>query len=98
MIVYLTAEAESDLETIGDYIARDNPGRAISFVRELRAKCLNLAALPRAFPLVERYEKHGVRRRVHENYVIFYRLDVEKVIVIHVLHGARDYERILFAP
>lgn len=98
MIVYLTAEAESDLETIGDYIARDNPGRAISFVRELRAKCLNLAALPRGFPLVERYEKHGVRRRVHENYVIFYRLDVEKVIVIHVLHGARDYERILFAP
>ena len=26
MIVYLSAEAEQDLEAIGDYIARDNPG------------------------------------------------------------------------
>lgn len=32
MIVHLSAEAEYDLETIGDYIARDNPGRAITFL------------------------------------------------------------------
>jgi plasmid stabilization system protein ParE len=43
MIVDLSAEAEHDLEAIGDYIARDNPHRAISFIRELRTKCLDLA-------------------------------------------------------
>jgi toxin ParE1/3/4 len=31
--------AEADLEEIGDYIARDNPARAISFLDELRAHC-----------------------------------------------------------
>jgi hypothetical protein len=32
MIVELTAAAETDLEIIGDYIARDNPARAASVV------------------------------------------------------------------
>lgn len=50
MIVHLTAEAERDLEAIGDYIARDNPGRALGFVRELRGKCLGLADMAERFP------------------------------------------------
>ncbi len=33
----LSPIAEFDLEEIGDYIARDNPSRAVSFVREIRA-------------------------------------------------------------
>ena len=45
MIVHLTAEAVRDLEAIGDFIARDNPERAVSFIGELRAKCLALADL-----------------------------------------------------
>ena len=65
MIVDLSAEAEHDLEAIGDYIARDNPHRAISFIRELRTKCLDLADVSEGFPLVPRYEAQGVRRRVH---------------------------------
>lgn len=51
MIVHLTAEAESDLEQIGDYMAQDNPKRALSFVLELRDKCLSLAETPWGFPL-----------------------------------------------
>ena len=35
MIVVFTAEAEADLERIGDFIAQDNPRRAASFVTEL---------------------------------------------------------------
>lgn len=38
MIVQLTAEAEGDLERMGDYIAQDNPRRGLSFVLELRDK------------------------------------------------------------
>lgn len=37
MIVLITRQAEADLERIGDYIARDNPRRAISFIGELIA-------------------------------------------------------------
>jgi toxin ParE1/3/4 len=34
MIVELTAAAEADLEAIGDYIARENPIRALDFVHD----------------------------------------------------------------
>ncbi|GGP00086.1 type II toxin-antitoxin system RelE/ParE family toxin [Stakelama pacifica] len=96
MIVDFTDEAEHDLETIGDYIARDNPGRALSFVRELRGKCLGLADMPKRFPLVPRYEAAGVRRRGHGDYLIFYRVEPDKVVIVHILHGAQDYASILF--
>jgi plasmid stabilization system protein ParE len=48
MRVLITAEAEADLEAIGDYIARDTPVRALSFVRELYQLCLNIADMPQA--------------------------------------------------
>lgn len=97
MIVVLTAEAESDLESIGDYIAQDNPGRALSFIRDLREQCEALAEFPNRFPLVPRYEAKGVRRRMFGNYAIFYRTDADRVVVLHVLHSARDHEAILAA-
>jgi plasmid stabilization system protein ParE len=96
MIVELTAEAGRDLKSIGDWIARDNPVRAGSFIDELLAACLDLAEFPERFPLVPRYERHGVRHRVHGNYLIFYRVEAEKVVVLHLLHGAMDYSGLLF--
>lgn len=96
MIVVFTNEAEADLERIGDHIAEANQNRAISFVRELRQHCERLADMPKRFPLAPRYEHLGVRRVVHGNYLIFYRLTDEAVEILHVLHGAQDYEAILF--
>jgi toxin ParE1/3/4 len=46
--------------------------------------------------LVPRYEHTGVRRRPYGNYLIFYRISDDRIEVLHVLHGARDYESILF--
>lgn len=96
MIVVITREAETDLERIGDYIAADNPLRAQTFVRELVERCLNLGEMPRAFPLVPRYEHSGVRRRPYGDYLIFYRVGADRVEVLHVLHGAMNYELLLF--
>lgn len=96
MKVLITAEAEADLESIGDYIARDNPMRALSFVRELYQLCLDIADMPQAWPLVPRYEHHGIRRRVHGRYLIFYRMADGRVTILHILNGAMDVERILF--
>ena len=96
MKVVLTAEAFGDLERIGDYIARDNPARARSFVQELIDKARQLGDLPKGFPLVPRYAHLGVRRRAHGRYLIFYRVEPDQVTVIHVLRGAQDYEALLF--
>jgi plasmid stabilization system protein ParE len=96
VIVHISAEAEADLEAIGDYIALDNPARAASFIQELRASCVGLSSMARAFPLVPGYEASGVRRRVHGNYLIFYKEGFERLVVLHVLQGAVDYGPVLF--
>jgi toxin ParE1/3/4 len=97
MKVRLTQEARAELRSIGDYIARDNPTRARSFVRELLASCASLADMPLAFPLIPRYEGRGVRRRVHGNYLLLYRVEAGQVVVLHVLHGAGEYLPLLFS-
>ncbi len=100
MMVRLTPLAEAELEAIADYIARDNPRRALSFVQELRDRCLSLADMPLAFPLVPRYEDRGIRHRVHGNYQIFYRVVGDppaRIDVLHVLHSARNYAALLFS-
>lgn len=96
MNIRFTAEAKADLQHIGDYIAKDNPARALSFVEELERKCRTIAASPKACPLVPRYEQYAIRRGVHENYLIFYRIEGEQLIILHILHGAMDYAAILF--
>ncbi|MGB6677669.1 MAG: type II toxin-antitoxin system RelE/ParE family toxin [Terriglobales bacterium] len=98
MEVVITAAAKLDLFKIGEDIRREAPARADSFVQTLVDHCAQLAEMPRRYPLVPRYEDHGIRRCVHGNYLIFYRLHVELdvVEVIHILHGARDYESLLF--
>lgn len=72
-----------------------NPHRALSFVRE---RCMGLAKLPFAFPLIPRYEHLGVRHWVYGNYQIFYRVvETERRIdVLHVIHSARNFAAILF--
>ena len=96
MIVELTAAAEADLEAIGDYIAQDNPAPALSSVQELSRSCIELADMPEAWPITPRYERHGVRRRVHGRYLIFCRVAEDRIVVLHVLNGAMDVEAIFF--
>lgn len=97
MIIRFTTEAKADLEQIGDYIAKDSPAQALSFVKELEQKCRMIAKSPKAFPLIPRYEQIAVRRCVHGNYLIFYRIEGEQLVILHVLHGAMNYADILFA-
>jgi len=83
--------AEADLEAIGDYIANDNPRRALSFVRELRDRCRAIVQFPQAAPLRPELGR-GVRMVVFGDYLIFYRHSKRRVIIERVLHGARDIQ------
>jgi toxin ParE1/3/4 len=96
VIVVITAEAESDLEQITTYIAEQSIEIAFNIAQELREKCESLADAPRGYPLVPRHEHLGIRRRPFGNYLIFYRVGADTIEVVHILHGARDYERLLF--
>lgn len=97
MRIVFANTAEQDLEAIGDYIAQQNPGRAVTFVLELRERCIGLANMPKRFPLLRRHHSAGIRRCVHGSYLIFYRIESERIEILHVLHGATDYESPLFS-
>lgn len=90
MNVLFSPDAEADLETIGDYIALDNPLRAMIFVQQLRAACAELAAHPRRFEHLERFRQREVRRRVHQTYLIVYEVTETHVAIVRIVHGAMD--------
>ena len=96
MKVVFSRNAERDLEAIGDWIAQDNPTRAVSFVAELVKSCKSIGKAPRGFPLVDRSCDLRLRRRVHGDYLICYDVGTTSVEILHVLHGARDYAQIIF--
>jgi plasmid stabilization system protein ParE len=94
--VRITDAAWEDLREIGKSIRRDSPARAVTFTDKLYDLCRDLGNMPEAFSLVPRYERRGVRRRVFGNYLIFFRIEEDSVRILRILHGARDYARILF--
>ena len=98
MIVVFSDAAEADLERIADYIARDNPHRASRFVAELIDRAKRLADTPEAYPLVPRHAHHGIRKRSHGAYLIFYRVRDDQIEILHVLNGAQDWETQILPP
>ena len=96
MLVVITGPAEQELEEIADYIARDRPARAASFVLELLARCDSLADNPRRYPLVAGHEATQIRQCQYSRYLIYYRVEKKSLEVLHILHSAMDQEQILF--
>lgn len=96
MKVVITDEALSDISSITRFIKKDNPKRAVSFALELRDACRQLGNSPNAFAALYDYAESGIRKRPYGNYLIFYRVMNSTIEILHVLHGAQDYQKILF--
>ena len=84
-----TPLAEQDLEAIADHIAADNPVRALSFVRELRAQCQQITLNPPGYRLRPEVGER-IRSCAHGRYVIFFESNPDVVVIVRILHGARD--------
>lgn len=95
MKITLSTRAMRDLQTIRSYIEPDNPARAISFIEELRNTVKRLADLPRAFPLVPRYEQHGIRRRSWKGYGILYSVEPDRIFIHRITGPGQDYDAVL---
>ena len=93
MIVAVSDAAEAELEAIGDWIAETNPDASPLVCDGAPAPMRGSLGCAGGVP---RYEHLGIRRRPYGNYLIFYRVLNDTVEILHVLHGARDYEAILF--
>jgi toxin ParE1/3/4 len=93
--VRISQQAQRQLRAISTFIMLDNPRRAVTFVRELRERCRNLADFPMAGPIVRRIERRDVRRIVHGRHSIFYLLEADMIEVIAVAAGAMDLDGVL---
>lgn len=89
MRLHFTPQAEIDLEEIGDYIALDNPARAVTFIQEVRQHCEQIADGPMRYPA---RPELGATVRVcgHGNYLIVFEPYGGGAVVLRVLHGARN--------
>ena len=86
-----SVRSEKDLEGIGDFIAKDNPQRAVSYVQELRAYCQKIAQTPKARRVVAHLEGRLLRKALFGNYQIYYALldEDDGIEIVHIRHAAR---------
>lgn len=96
MDVVFLASAEADLEDIGDFIAQDNPARAVTFIEEMREHCRALEKHPQLGPIQPEIAP-AARMLVHAPYLILYRIHNERIEIVRVVHGARDQAALLKA-
>jgi toxin ParE1/3/4 len=92
MIGYRIAPlAQFDLDKIFDHVARDSVRGAERLMARLQKRFLLLAEHPL---LGEQRDdlRSGLRAFTVGNYVIFYRLEESRVVIVRVLHAARDVD------
>jgi plasmid stabilization system protein ParE len=89
MRVELSAFIESDLDVIAEYIALDNPARAVSFIREIRAKFRQIGQHPLIYQLRPEIGEQA-RMALVGRYVILFRIVDDVARVERVVYGGRD--------
>lgn len=94
MKLIIRAAVKADLSRIAAYIARDNPQRAVSFAQELTAKIRAVAERPLTFPARDEWQP-GLRAALHANYYIIFRVEDDRVIVLRILHAARNIPNLI---
>jgi toxin ParE1/3/4 len=89
-------QALDDLRDIADYIARDNPARAETYIAEILDRIAWVGENP-LLHAVRLEWKTGLRIASHGRYRILYRCDETLVVILRVVHASRDLETLLDA-
>jgi toxin ParE1/3/4 len=93
--VFFSTRAQSDLRTLVERIAADNPLAANSFAAQVEHHCSLLAVTP-AMGRMRPNVGPGVRSLVEGNYLIFYRhvAHRHRVDILRIWHGRQRLPRI----
>ncbi len=91
---------EQDLAEIMDFLGRGDPQSALRFAKAVEMAISRLAEMPYLggevefdHPLIKNLRVWSIRS--FENYLVFYQPHREGIRIVRVLHGARDYARLL---
>ena len=88
-----TEPALSDLESIRDYITKDSEYYANRFVERIIEAVESLEKFPEMGRMVPEAEEENIRELLFQNYRIIYRVGTDSILILTVIHGARDLTR-----
>jgi toxin ParE1/3/4 len=86
-----------DLEAIGDYIAQDNPSRAVTFIGEIQDKVQNIGKAPLHYQLRPEIGDEARLATVGQ-YVILFRVQGRTVRIERIVFGGRDLVALFNTP
>lgn len=86
-----TLASQQDLVEIGDFIGRDSIVYAINEVERLVVAAERLQSEPLMGRVVPEYGREDLRELIVRNYRLVYLVRGAEVVVIRVVHGARDF-------
>jgi len=72
---------------ISEYIARDNPLAATTWVETIFDKVQILKSSPESCRIVPEIQREDIRELIYGNYRIIYRVEKEKISILTVRHG-----------
>lgn len=82
--------AGNDLQDIENFIARDSVLHAITFVDRIVESADTLIKKPHIGRMVPEFNRPDLREVLFGNYRIVYLLKDDGVLILRVVHGARD--------
>ncbi|MFC5473597.1 type II toxin-antitoxin system RelE/ParE family toxin [Paraherbaspirillum soli] len=89
MQIELSRYVEGDLDVIADFIAQDNPGRAVTFIQDIRRKFSDIQRAPLIYQLRPDIGEDA-RMATVGNYAILFRLMKNVVRIERIIYGGRD--------
>ena len=93
--VDLTLDAQADLKEIWDYVARDSVFQADRLLSRFEEKFIHLAN-HRGYGRPRPELASGCRSHPFGNYCFYFRQTKDGILLLRVLHSARDIRRIEF--
>ena len=83
--------ALADIESIRDYIRRDSEFYAGRFINRIIEVVETLVELPARGRLVPEADDPNTRELLFQNYRIMYRVESKRIIILAIVHAARDW-------
>jgi toxin ParE1/3/4 len=95
--IRLLRVAEDDLTEIVHYIFADRPSAAEALASKIEKNLIRLSKDPHLgrIPGEDELARMKYRYIVIDNYLLFYTIEEETILVHRILHGARDYLKLL---
>jgi len=90
MKIEWTQPALLDLESIRDYIRRDSEYYAARFTEKIIEAVEGLENFPEMGRSVPEADDENIRELLLYNYRIIYRFETDSILVLSIIHGARD--------